>query len=116
MTKKAVDPNTLLSENDLLRWVLDLAPRYQILAYHARPAQVGKEGRWVTAQDGDTGFPDLVLAGRRGVVFAELKTEKGRVGLNQKAWIDRLAKSGQRVYVWRPSNRDEILDVMGEIR
>ena len=111
-----VDPNQLMSEDDLLDWVLDLAKRYQLLAYHPVPCRVGKSDRWVTSQAGDPGFPDLVIAGNKGVVFVELKSERGRLGLNQKVWINRLKVGGARVYVWRPSDRDEIHAVLKALR
>ncbi len=51
----------------------------------------------------ESGFPDLVLV-RERVVFAELKTEKGRASPAQWKWIDALIGAGQETHVWRPSN------------
>ncbi|MDR4533224.1 VRR-NUC domain-containing protein [Glutamicibacter sp. PS] len=49
------------------------------------------------------GFPDLVLVHpRRGVIFAELKSERGRVSDAQQAWLEDLRAAGQVAYVWRP--------------
>ena len=53
------------------------------------------------------GFPDLVLW-RERVIFAELKTEKGRVRPDQKRVMNELKKAGADVYLWRPSDRDEV--------
>ena len=52
------------------------------------------------------GFPDLVLARRGRVVFAELKSARGRVMPAQERWLDALApRKGQaaahEVFVWR---------------
>lgn len=57
------------------------------------------------------GFPDLVLASpeRRRLVFAELKSEKGRVMPAQQEWLQCLRDCGQEVYVWRPSDFEEIV-------
>lgn len=51
------------------------------------------------------GWPDLVLAHERwGVVFAELKTDKGKVSGEQRWWHERLRAAGCRVEVWRPGD------------
>jgi hypothetical protein len=54
------------------------------------------------------GFPDLVLVRRPRVVWAELKSERGRLTDDQRAWIEELRACGQAVFVWRPSNWEEI--------
>ena len=51
------------------------------------------------------GFPDLVLAHPSpdgGVIFAELKTETGRLSVAQIVWANAL-KPHVEHYVWRPS-------------
>jgi hypothetical protein len=55
------------------------------------------------------GWPDLVIVGN-GVVFVELKTERGRVRPEQQAWHDDLKRAGAEVYIWRPSHWDFITD------
>lgn len=67
---------------------------------HFRPART-KHG-WSTAMQGHKGFPDLVLARSGRVVFAECKSEKGRLSDEQVSWLDALA--GAEVYVWRPAD------------
>lgn len=54
------------------------------------------------------GFPDLVLARYKEVIFVELKTEKGTLTEHQRQWGDHLP--GWRV--WRPSMWDEIEKVL----
>lgn len=60
------------------------------------------------------GFPDLVLVHTTvpRVLFAELKSETGEVTPEQEEWLRRLARSGNEVYLWRPSDRDEIQDII----
>ena len=54
------------------------------------------------------GFPDLVLVRGNRLIFAELKTQKGRVAAAQQAWLDDLtllaswSSAAVEVYVWRP--------------
>ena len=52
------------------------------------------------------GFPDLVMVSTRleRTMFRELKTSKGRVTVDQQAWLDALGKAGQDVGVWRPAD------------
>lgn len=49
------------------------------------------------------GWPDDQLLGT-GLIFAELKTETGKVSAAQADMLAALAAAGQRVYVWRPSD------------
>ena len=59
------------------------------------------------------GFPDLVLVHHRhGIIFAELKTEKGTVSPEQTIWHETIALAGGRSCLWRPSDIDVILDVL----
>ena len=86
------------SEADFQTTVMALAKQYGWLTFHASPHQVGPI--WRT--DG-RGFPDLVLAHpTRGVIFAELKTERGRMTEAQGDWGDALAPHVEW-YCWRPS-------------
>lgn len=66
----------------------------------------------VDSRKSKSGFPDLVIAGPSGVIFAELKREKGRVSKAQQDWYDRLHRSGAEVYIWRPSHWDEVQVVL----
>ena len=51
----------------------------------------------------EPGFPDLVLV-RDRVIFAELKTERGRVSKEQIAWIHAIKSAGTYAAIWRPSD------------
>jgi hypothetical protein len=48
------------------------------------------------------GYPDWTIAGDRGLLFRELKTERGRLTAAQTAWIERLRALGLDADVWRP--------------
>ena len=56
------------------------------------------------------GFPDLMLVKEPQIIYAELKTERGKVSIEQWKWLWRLTDSGQEAYVWRPSDLRFILE------
>jgi hypothetical protein len=78
--------------------------------HHSRPART-KDG-WVTPISGDAGLPDIIAVRGTELIWIELKSETGRVSPDQKLWIEALRAAGQRVYVWRPSDWDEIVGVV----
>lgn len=97
-----------LSEKAFQHQVEHLAHVFGWRLFHARPAQT-QSGRWLTAQTGHIGFPDLVMAHpSRGVIFAELKSQVGRVSPGQRIWLNVLEAAGAECYVWRPSDFDAI--------
>lgn len=54
-----------------------------------------------------SGYPDRTVV-RDRILFAELKKEKAKPTDTQIVWLDRLARAGGEVYLWRPSDLDEI--------
>lgn len=87
--------------------VLGMARANGWLSAHFRPAKTAK-GRWLTPVAGDgAGFPDIILV-RERVVYAELKTQRGKLSPEQVRWLDTLKAAGEEVYVWRPSDWAEI--------
>lgn len=56
-----------------------------------------------------SGFPDLALFHpEHGTVYAELKTQTGNLTDNQVYWLGVISAAGERVYVWRPDDWDEV--------
>jgi hypothetical protein len=105
-----------ISEAAFQQVVIDVARWHGWKVFHPLPAQNAR-GRWRTAQAGDTGFPDLVLAHpKRGVIFAELKSAIGKLSDRQQAWIDTLRQAGAEVYVWRPADIEQIKAILKESR
>ena len=108
----------LISEKDFLSTVIEFAQAHGWKVAHFRPAMTGRLRRdgkpvWVTPVQGDgKGFPDLVLVRTDRLIFAEVKAEKGRIVPNQERWLGALLTSGQQVYVWRPSNWEEIEGIL----
>lgn len=59
------------------------------------------------------GFPDLCMVREGRLIFAELKTEKRAVTKEQLRWLDDLDDvECCEVYVWRPSDWDDIVEIL----
>ena len=106
----------LMNENDFMSWVIEYAHLKRWLVQHTRPAWSAKGYR--TPIQGDKGFFDLVLArltpmGFADIYFVELKSQKGRLSVEQKAWLEALDKNPTvRCFVWKPSDRSEITELL----
>lgn len=61
------------------------------------------------------GFPDIVATRKGRLIFAELKREDGIVSKSQQTWLDALALTGAEVFVWRPSQLEEINRIINRI-
>lgn len=105
-------------EKDFQANVVELAKITGWRVHHARAVQ-NFDGRHMTPIQGDAGFPDLVLARKGRVIFAELKSESGRLGEQQLRWLAALAgdwpagrgghvAANLEIYVWRPADIDRI--------
>jgi len=92
-----------MTEAQLQSTIIDHAHRNGWLVMHSRPVNDGK--RWLTAIQGDPGFPDLVLARAGEVITAELKTEVGwHWKPGQREWVEALGAE-----LWRPSDLPAII-------
>jgi len=100
-----------ISEAEWQQQVIDLAHVHGWRVLHVRPAQ-NSRGDWRTpvAADGK-GWPDLTLV-RDRVLFAELKTNRGRLAPEQRRWLDALEAAGAEVAVWRPKDFPTVLDTL----
>lgn len=105
------------TERDFQNWVIDAAKLFAWHYAHFRPAYTGKG--WRTPMQGHSGFPDLVLVKPPRLIFAELKVnpasrKTGRPSEDQEVWLGLLRQVvGAECYVWRPSDREEILKALG---
>ena len=97
-----------ISEKEFMAQVVQYARLCGWAAYHTHDSRHSAKG-----------FPDLVLAraGRPGgggrVVMAELKVGRNEPTEEQQAWLDVLgAVPGVEVYLWRPTNFDDIQEVL----
>ena len=95
--------------------VITLAKMNGFRVHHSRPVQQAN-GRWLTAITGDAGFVDLVLAHRdRGVIFIELKADKGKLTPGQAMWAHELMP---HVEYWlvRPADLEKLAKRLGQVK
>lgn len=89
-----------ITEAQFLRQVLDLARMLGWRAYH--PAL----SKW-----SERGWPDLALVRPPRLVFAELKTDRGKTTSHQDEWLALLrACPGAETYLWRPADLEQIAE------
>jgi hypothetical protein len=65
----------------------------------------------------DIGYPDLhlwhaVMTGYQTSIWAECKTESGKLRPKQAVTIDSMRSAGLTVYVWRPSDWEQVVRVL----
>jgi hypothetical protein len=89
-----------LSEKAFQQQVIDLAHLYGWMAYHTYDSRRSVPG-----------YPDLALVhkARGEYLLAELKSERGRLSLAQRQWIDALRQANIEIYIWRPSDFSHIV-------
>lgn len=64
------------------------------------------------SQGSAPGFPDLILLRPPRLVVAELKSQHGRLTRPQREWLAEFRACGDEVYVWRPSDFEQIKRVL----
>lgn len=82
-----------MTEKEYQQQIVDLCKLLHLRYYHTH------DSRRSTA-----GFPDLVIVGENQTIFVEIKTQTGKVRKEQREWLTALAHSGQKAYLWRPSD------------
>lgn len=103
------------SEAAFQQRVIDLAHQHNWLVAHFRPARCVRPDGTVyyetPVQADGAGFPDLVLV-RDIVIFAELKSDKGTVKIEQRAWLDRLHQANAYSVLWRPKDWELVTRIL----
>ncbi len=85
-----------MTEGELLELVQGECDRLGLLWHHCPDSR---------RCDGPRGFPDLLIAGPRGLVLIELKTHHGETSGEQDLWAWTLAHGGRDHYrLWRPAD------------
>lgn len=97
------------SETEFQNAVAELAQSLGWMVAHFRTSRTKSGGYSTAVQYDGKGFPDLVLVHPvRGVLFREMKSEKGSLRPDQRVWIEKLEKAGADVSVWKPSDYDRV--------
>ncbi len=87
-----------VSEKHFQQQVVELAGYCGWLCYHTHDSRRSAPG-----------FPDLVLVRAPVVLFAELKSESGRLRPAQKGWLEALGRCEvAAARLWRPSDFNDI--------
>lgn len=82
-----------VTEVELQREVERICDQLGLLWFHDRDSRRNKPG-----------FPDLVVCGRGGLLFIELKSETGHIKPAQLEWAVRLQAAGAAYRLWRPES------------
>lgn len=82
-----------MTERQLQQSVTDLCRVFHLLCYHTRDSRGSAAG-----------FPDLVITGPRGIIFAELKTAHGKTTIEQRCWEAGIREAGGSYALWRPAH------------
>lgn len=98
--RAAPRPHVPLTEKQFQHLVLELATTFGWRHYHTHNSRRSPHG-----------FPDLVLVRDHDrVIFAELKTDAGKLTDKQQTWIDALTTTSVETYVWRPNDLQQIAE------
>ena len=94
-----------MKEKEFQSQVIILARLHGWLVMHTRAVEL-RPGVWKTPLTGHPGFPDLVLCDPRGkgLIFAELKADMGRLSDSQEIWLQAINENGAEHHVWRPKD------------
>ena len=93
------------SEKSWQTWVVDRARLSRWDVYHT-----------FDSRRSEAGWPDLALVRPPRFILAELKTETGRLSPAQRQWRRKLLRCpGIETYLWRPSDRDDITEILAEV-
>lgn len=93
--------SSTVTEKALQQRILDVAAALHWLSYHTFDARRSQPG-----------FPDLVLVRPPRLIFAECKSERGRLTAVQERWLSLLRGTGAEVYVWRPPDLPDVIQCL----
>lgn len=89
-----------MTEADFQRKITDLCDWLGLKWHHETDSRKSKKG-----------FPDLVIVGEK-VIFAELKSKRGKVTDSQAEWLSTIQMAGGTAYVWYPHDWPAIYELL----
>lgn len=101
-----------LSEAEFQRQVTDLATMLGWSWAHFRPARTSHGWRTPVSGPLGAGWPDLTLIRGDRIIFAELKSDRGRPTPDQTFALTLLSGAAE-TYVWFPADLERIALVLG---
>lgn len=106
-------PVAEVTEAEFQQQVVELATICGWTALHVRRS-IGRRGGKQAYQTTTSikGWVDLLLWRPGQIIAVELKREKGRLTDEQRECLSGLAAAGVPVYVWRPSDFEELARVL----
>jgi hypothetical protein len=91
-----------MTKREWTRLVKDTADQFGWERYHTHRSDFSPAG-----------YPDETLCRPPRLVFAELKSDKGKVSPAQLHWLDLLAQvPGVEAYLWRPADFDHMVRIL----
>lgn len=85
----------LMLERDLQNNVIEMAERLGCMVYHTFDSRRSQPG-----------FPDLVIVGKRRILYVELKRQGKKLTPQQQSWREAVERTAQRggheYHLWRP--------------
>jgi hypothetical protein len=92
----------IMTERELQAGIIAAAREFGHLVYHTYDSRRSHPG-----------FPDLTIPLGPRLIFAELKTEKGKLTTEQAQWLKALSNCKViETYLWRPSDLDDIYNIL----
>lgn len=98
MKQPAIPPE---SEKQFMQTVTDLAGVFGWLVFHTHDSRRSQPG-----------FPDLFMLRGRRAIGAELKSARGKATFDQTMWLSRMRDAGIEAYLWFPSDKQRIAEVL----
>jgi hypothetical protein len=95
---------SIMKEKEWMQEIIQIARWLNYLAYHT-----------YDSRRSEFGYPDLTLCRlppRPRFVLIEAKTEKGRLTPSQKTWLEGAQAAGIEAYIFRPSDRDRLIEIL----
>lgn len=96
-----------MTEAELQRIVCDALTFGGWLWMHQRPGRTSTG--WRTAIEGTAGFPDLIALRGERVLVLEVKSETGRISIDQRRWIEAWRRAGIDARIIRPVDVDRLI-------
>ena len=117
MTVMTASSTPRATEKECQSTIVEAARMLGWLVYHNRTA-LNSRGRYLTAIQGDSGFPDLVLAHPKAgrILFIELKRPPNRLSEPQRRWIEGLIAAGGIARIVRvPEEQQTFIDELASL-